>query len=167
MGSCSGSSRTAVPIVTRFVRAATAAAMGSTEGRYSSSMKWCSVSQTVSKPSSSTASMCSRVSAYRSARWIPDDGGLRRSYSTPNSTALSFLSRRRAGPLPAILAHRRRDGGPTEQDAVEDDELRDPHHRERAQVGGHHGEGGRGPAPPARGVGDDVHGRGGQRQAPP
>ena len=52
-----GNNSTAVPIVTRWVRAATAAAMGNTEGRYSSSMKWCSVSQTVSKPRPSTASM--------------------------------------------------------------------------------------------------------------
>ena len=33
IGSCSGSSSTAVPIVTRVVRAATAAAIGSTDGR--------------------------------------------------------------------------------------------------------------------------------------
>ena len=86
-GSCSGNNSTAVPMVTRVVRAATAAAIGSTDGKYSSSMKWCSVSHTVSNPSASTASMCSSVSAYSSARPIPDDGGLRMSYSTPSSMA--------------------------------------------------------------------------------
>jgi hypothetical protein len=36
--------------------------MVNTDGRYSSSMKWCSVSQATSNPRASHAAMCSMVS---------------------------------------------------------------------------------------------------------
>ena len=51
------------PTVTRVVRIAIAADITANDGRYPSSLKWCSVSQIVSKPASSIATMCSIVSS--------------------------------------------------------------------------------------------------------
>jgi len=61
-GSCSGASRTAVPMRTRLVRAAIAAHTGSSDGMYPSSRKWCSDTHTESKPSSSARTATSTAS---------------------------------------------------------------------------------------------------------
>ena len=66
IASYSGASSSAVPICTRDVRAAIAAHSGSSDGRYASSRKWCSDSQTESNPSSSASTARSIACAYSS-----------------------------------------------------------------------------------------------------
>src|SRR3954465_15181401 len=75
-----------VPIRTRLVRAAAAAAKVRGWERYPSSNPWCSENQREPAPSRSASSHISSVNAYKRAESRRQRGGLRRSNQRPTFT---------------------------------------------------------------------------------
>ena len=83
-GSCSGSTRTAVPMVIRLVRSATAIPKFTGDPRMPYLEKWCSASHTESNPRSSASSISSSVS--RSTWWSDAPSLTGNRFMIPNFT---------------------------------------------------------------------------------